>query len=53
MFQKIVIEKLKTHTLYSVSLFGKSRHLRDNVEKYGAAKDAADDNMAALSMLYN
>ena len=34
MFQRKVIEKIKTHILCSIPFFRKSHRLRDNVEKY-------------------
>jgi len=34
MFQIKVVEKFKTHILYSVELFRKSYRLWDNTEKY-------------------
>jgi hypothetical protein len=40
MFQIKVVKKIKTHNLCSVTFFQKSRHLWDNVEKYGGARDA-------------
>ena len=46
MFQTKVVEEIKTHILCSVSLFRKSHLLWDNVEKYGGAGQAIDDNMA-------
>jgi len=46
------VEKIKTHVLCSVTLCRKSCRLWDNVEKYGRAGQATDDNMAqALCML--
>jgi len=36
-FQKKVEEKIKTHTLGSITVFRKSGRLRDNVEKYCTA----------------
>jgi hypothetical protein len=45
MFQTQVVEKIKTHILCSVTLFRKSIHLWDNVEKHGAARQATYDNM--------
>ena len=45
MFQTEVVEKIKTHILYSVTFSQKSYRLWDNVEKYGGAIEAAD-NMA-------
>jgi len=38
-----VIEKIKTHFLYSISFFRKSCRLWDNVEKYVRAGQATDD----------
>jgi hypothetical protein len=35
----------KTHILYSVTFFQKSCRLWDNVEKYGRARQATDDNI--------
>ena len=45
MFQTKVVEKIKTHILCSVIFFRKSRLLRDNVEEYGTAIQATDDNV--------
>jgi hypothetical protein len=42
MFKKKVVEKIKTHILYSVTCFQK---LWDNVEKYGRGRQATVDNM--------
>jgi hypothetical protein len=42
MFQAKVVEKIKTHILYSVKVFLKSRRLRDNVDKLGTAGHATD-----------
>jgi hypothetical protein len=44
MFQIEVIEKTKTRILCSITFFRKSCHLRDNVEKYGSARQATNDN---------
>jgi hypothetical protein len=41
MFQTKVVEKIKTHILCSITFFWKS----DNVEKYGRARQAKDDNI--------
>ena len=41
MFQTKVVEKIKTHILYSMT-FWKSCRLWDNVEKYGGAREATD-----------
>jgi hypothetical protein len=45
MFQIKVVEKIKTHILRSVSFLRKSCRLWDNVEKYGGAREATDDNI--------
>jgi hypothetical protein len=45
-FQTKIIEKLKTHILYSITFFIKSCRLWDNGEKYCWAGQATDDNMA-------
>jgi hypothetical protein len=45
MFQTKVVEKIKTHILCSITFFRKSCRLRDNVEKYGTARQATDDNI--------
>ena len=46
MFQTEVVEKTKTHIVCSVTFSLKSYRLWDNVEKYGRAGQATDDNMA-------
>ena len=46
MFQTKVVEKIKTHTLCSVTFLKKLYCLWDNVEKYSRAGQATDDNMA-------
>jgi hypothetical protein len=52
MFQTKVVEKIKTHILCSVTFSRKSCRSRDNVEKYGTAGQATNDDMAhALCML--
>jgi len=38
------VEKVKTHILYSVTFFWKSCDLWDNVEKFGTARQATDNN---------
>ena len=54
MFQTKVVEKRKTHILYSVTFFRKSYHSWENVEKYCRAGRAKDDSMAqAHCMLDN
>jgi len=42
MFQTKFVEKIKTHILYSVNVFLKSRRLGDNVEKQGTAGQATN-----------
>jgi hypothetical protein len=44
MFQTKVVEKIKTRILCSITFFRKSCRLWDNVEKYGTARQATDDN---------
>jgi hypothetical protein len=46
MFQSRVVEKIKTHILCLVTFSLKSCCLWDNVEKYGRARQATDENMA-------
>jgi hypothetical protein len=45
MFPTTVVEEVKTYILYSMTIFKKSCHLWDTVEKYGTARRATDDNM--------
>ena len=47
MFQTIVVEKIKTQVLYSVTFFSprKSFRLWDSVEKYARARKATGDNI--------
>jgi hypothetical protein len=45
MFQTKVVGKIKTHILCSITFFRKSCRLWDNVEKYGRARQATDDNI--------
>jgi hypothetical protein len=45
MFQTEVAEKVKTQILCSTNVFQKSYCLWDNVEKYGRARQATDDNI--------
>jgi len=45
MFQRTVVEKMKTHILFLATFFQKFCHLRDNVEKYGRSGQATDDNI--------
>jgi hypothetical protein len=44
MFETQVVEKIKTHILFFDTFFQKSCRLWDNVEKYGTARQATDDN---------
>ena len=46
MFPRKIVEKIKTHILFSGTLFRKSCRLWDNVEKYCRAGQATDDSMA-------
>jgi len=46
MFQTNVVDKIKTHILYSATFFFKSCRLWGIVGKYCKAWQAADDNMA-------
>jgi hypothetical protein len=45
MLQTRVVEKIKTHILWSIFFFRKSCRLYHNVEKYGRAKQSTDDNI--------
>ena len=51
MFQTKVLEKIKTYILRAVTFFPKTMPFTRNVHKYGRAREAADDNMAARCML--
>jgi hypothetical protein len=54
MFQIKFVEKIKTLVLYSITYFRKSCYLRDNVGKYGRAKQDTENNTVhALCMLDN
>jgi len=55
MFQIKVVEKVKTQTLCSITVFRKSWGLWENVEKYGRPRPVTNDyNMAyALHVLDN
>jgi hypothetical protein len=46
------VEQIKTHILCSVTFFRKSCRLWDNVEKYTAAIEAADNMAHARYMLH-
>jgi hypothetical protein len=43
MFQIKVVEKIKTHILCSATFFRQSCRLRDKVEKFGVAREAAEN----------
>ena len=45
MLQTNVLEKIKTHILCSITSFRKPCSLWDNVEKYGRARQATEDNI--------
>jgi hypothetical protein len=44
MFQRNLVDKIKTHVLCSITFFRISCRLLDNVEKYGRATEATGDN---------
>ena len=46
-FRTKVVEKIKTLNLRSITFLRKSCRLRQNVEQYSGAREAADDNMAS------
>jgi hypothetical protein len=48
MFQTKVLKKIKTHILCSITFFLKSCRLWDNMERYGTARQATDDNITRL-----
>jgi hypothetical protein len=45
MFQIKVVDKIKLNVLYSGNFSRKSCRLLNNIEKYGTAREAADDNI--------
>jgi hypothetical protein len=51
MFQIKIVQKIKTHALHSVTFSRKSCHLWDKVEKYGGAREAADNVAPSRGML--
>jgi len=51
MFQIKIVEKIKTHILFSVTVLLKLWRLRDNVEKYRRARQATDNIAHAHCML--
>jgi hypothetical protein len=52
MFEIIVSEKIKIHISYSVHFSRKWCRLRDNLEKYGGSREAADNMAHARCMLH-
>ena len=53
MFETKVVEKIKIHILCSITFFRKSCRLGDNVEKYGGAREATDDNIIQRMQVKN
>ena len=53
MFQTKVVEKVKVHVLFPVTLFWKSCRFWDNVKKYCGATEAADDGMAVYWLIFH
>ena len=51
MFQIKLVEKIKTHILYSVTFSRKSCRLWDNVGKCGGTREAADNMAPARGIL--
>jgi len=49
MFRTKAVDKIKTHIYCSVTFSRKSYRLWDNVEKYGRARQATDDNNKAYA----
>jgi hypothetical protein len=45
MLQAEVVDKIKTHVLFSITEFRNSRRLSDNVKKYGRTRRATDGNV--------
>ena len=45
MFRKQLVEKIKRHILRSAAIFRNSCRLKYNVEKYGTAGQATDENI--------
>jgi len=52
MFQTKVVEKLKTHFMFSNTFSRKSFRLWDNVEKCGTAREATEDNTLCSCALH-
>jgi hypothetical protein len=53
MFQIKFIDKIKTHVLCSVTLFRKSFHLWENVDKYAGAREEAENMAPTRGILDN
>jgi hypothetical protein len=54
MFQIEVVEKIRTHILYSITFsFRKSCRLLDNVEKYYRAEQVKDDRQYGACALHD
>jgi hypothetical protein len=53
MFHTKVVQKIKAQILCSVTFFLTSRRLRHIVEKYGTARQAAENTAHALCVLGN
>ena len=51
-FQTNVVDKIKTHILWSPTFSRKSCHLRHHVEKYGKSRVVADYMAHARYMVY-
>ena len=45
MFRTQLVKKIKTHILCSVAIFRNSCRLKDNLEKYGTAGQATNENI--------
>ena len=53
MFPTKIVEKIKTHILFTITFFFKSCRLLENVEKYCIAGFATDDSMAHENCVLN
>jgi len=51
MFQTEVVKTIKTHILFSVTIFQKSCHWWDNVEKYSRVRQVTDGSMELVHWL--
>jgi hypothetical protein len=45
LFQTVLVEQVKTYFMLNNFFFRKSRPLRDNVEKFGKARQSTNDNI--------